>query len=339
VTHELTRALVKRDDVEGVWLVAGPARPEDPPAPPGEALTRVTVPSGGAFGLARRLAWEARRLPGLCAEVEADAVISMSGMLPRRVPRPLIVLPNNSLVFESGSPANRLRRLVTVRTARQADSVVVASEQMARLVRPHAGATVIPHGIDHDAFAPDSEPGSELLYVSDLYPHKHHELAIAAWGRLPQPRPLLRLVGSPDTDPALARRVARLGAEVDPERFVLERHSEAEMPGVYRRARVALMPSSRESFSLPMVEAAACGVPVVARDLSALRDSGGPGAVYLAGDDPGEWAAAIARLMSDDGAHTTARDASLAHAQGFSWERKAAAIVALLRDAPVEVAA
>jgi glycosyltransferase involved in cell wall biosynthesis len=68
----------------------------------------------------------------------------------------------------------------------------------------------------------------------------------------------------------------------------------------------------------------------VLRDTSVLRETGGPGATYVAGDDAETWAAALERLVLDDGAHSTARTKGLEHARGYSWERTAAAVRARL---------
>ena len=88
----------------------------------------------------------------------------------------------------------------------------------------------------------------------------------------------------------------------------------------YRRAAVLVIPSEHESFCMPVVEAMACGVPVVVRDLPALREAGGSVARYVAGDDPDDWAAAIACAMQDGSLPARA----IQHAAGFSWDRTAA---------------
>jgi glycosyltransferase involved in cell wall biosynthesis len=67
-------------------------------------------------------------------------------------------------------------------------------------------------------------------------------------------------------------------------------------------------------------------VPAVVRDIPALRETGGPGTTYVAGDDAQVWAQAFQRLLSDDAAHTTAQAAGLEHASHFSWKRTAEAV-------------
>ena len=58
-----------------------------------------------------------------------------------------------------------------------------------------------------------------------------------------------------------------------------------ELADLYRRAALVLLPSDREGFGLPVVEAMACGTPVVASDIPALREIGGDAAAYCAPGD------------------------------------------------------
>jgi len=103
-----------------------------------------------------------------------------------------------------------------------------------------------------------------------------------------------------------------------------------EVVDAYHGARVFALASEHESFCFPVLEAQACGIPGVVRDLPVLRETGGRGTTYVAGDDAGTWAAALQRLLVDDLGHAAARAASLEHALRFSWEKTAAAVRARL---------
>jgi glycosyltransferase involved in cell wall biosynthesis len=88
----------------------------------------------------------------------------------------------------------------------------------------------------------------------------------------------------------------------------------------YANARLFLMPSERESFSMPLAEALSCGVPGLARDHPALRETGGNGALYLSSDDPADWAHAMDIVITDDGRHAHLRAEGLREARRFSWQ-------------------
>jgi D-inositol-3-phosphate glycosyltransferase len=171
-----------------------------------------------------------------------------------------------------------------------------------------------------------------LLCVADFYRHKGHDVLLAAWTVLASPRPRLRLIGDPRVDRSwyreLTAQVARhrsLGEITFESGLSLDRLVDA-----YHSARVFALASQHESFCLPLLEAQACGVPAVARDSPALRETGGEGTAYVAGDDPRAWAAAIQRLLADPVVHTAARTAGLEHARSYSWERTADAVRARL---------
>jgi len=99
------------------------------------------------------------------------------------------------------------------------------------------------------------------------------------------------------------------------------------LPGLYAGAEAFALPSLYEGFGLPVLEAMACGTPVVASDLTALPDTAG-GAARLA--PPGEVAAATRDLLDDAAERDRLRTAGLRRAQEFTWARTAREMDALL---------
>ena len=280
------------------------------------------------FELARRIAWEALALPYM-ARGRGTAVLTWSGMLPVAPRTPVVCYLANPLIFELPHGSHRVRRWAARRTAGWASQLLVPTEGMGALAsaalrrRPE----VVPLGIDHSRFTPNSSRGREVLCVADFYQHKRHDLALAAWARLPEPRPVLRFIGDDRVDP---RHAAALAMQLDDHRRLGEIVVEGGLPlgeiAAYHRARVVVIPSEHESFSMPLLEAQACGVPAVVRDIAALRETGGDGTSYVEGDDPRDWAAAIDNLLRDDAVHDDARRAGIEHAAGYSWAATTAAI-------------
>ena len=96
------------------------------------------------------------------------------------------------------------------------------------------------------------------------------------------------------------------------------------MARLYRAVDVVAVPSRSESFGLVALEAQACGTPVVAAAVGGLPRAVAPDAGGLVPDhDPGRWARALSRLLTDPAAATAAGLAATRHAAGFSWERTA----------------
>ena len=113
----------------------------------------------------------------------------------------------------------------------------------------------------------------------------------------------------------------------------LDRH---QLAALYRRASVVVLPSEREGFGLPVVEAMACGTPVIVSDIPALREVGGAAAQYCAAGDVACWVEALAdfrRGLSDADVRERRRAACVAAAAKFDW-RSYAAQMAILYEQP-----
>src|SRR5207245_10911347 len=95
------------------------------------------------------------------------------------------------------------------------------------------------------------------------------------------------------------------------------------LAAVYRRAALLLLPSEREGFGLPVIEAMACGTPVVASDLPVLRETGGHVATYCPVGDVRAWSASVIKMLygrrHDPDRWTAHRLAGIAHARTVSW--------------------
>jgi glycosyltransferase involved in cell wall biosynthesis len=127
-------------------------------------------------------------------------------------------------------------------------------------------------------------------------------------------------VGGPLTDAqqALARRLGIADAVVS-----LPFLPRPVLAAAYRRASVVLLPSRAEGFGLPIVEALACGAPVVASDLAVLREIGGDAVTYCPAGDIPAWHRAVIDLLRERDArpaqHASRRQAAIEHASRFSW--------------------
>jgi glycosyltransferase involved in cell wall biosynthesis len=98
-----------------------------------------------------------------------------------------------------------------------------------------------------------------------------------------------------------------------------------ELADLYRTAAVVLLPSQAEGFGLPLIEALACGAPVVASDIPVLREVGADAATYCPVGDLSAWAAQVSRLLADPAA-APPRELRLSHAARFTWAAHARTI-------------
>ena len=165
---------------------------------------------------------------------------------------------------------------------------------------------VTPNGIDALFFergVPATDLGAYFLYVGNDKPHKNVGALIDAFRGIEGAS--LVLVGG---DFARYRDVPRV---VTAGFVTIERLAE-----LYRGALALVMPSLEEGFGLPVAEAMACGTPVIASDIPALREVGG-GAVLLTSD----FAGAMRRVMHDPALRKELATRGRARAAQFTWRR------------------
>ncbi|HJU11737.1 MAG TPA: glycosyltransferase family 1 protein [Candidatus Binataceae bacterium] len=111
--------------------------------------------------------------------------------------------------------------------------------------------------------------------------------------------------------------------------------SRRTLAAVYRRAAVLIFPSEAEGFGLPVLESMACGTPVVASDIAALRETGGAAAKYAPVGDIQQWSEAVIDVLHtryDSGLLIKHRERGLDRARQFSWRNAAKLTVETYSD-------
>ena len=96
-----------------------------------------------------------------------------------------------------------------------------------------------------------------------------------------------------------------------------------DLPPLYSAATAAVVPSVYEGFGLPLLEAMACGTPVISSTASCLPEVGGDGAYYFEPTSVTAMAEAIRSVLADDDLQAEMRVRGLARVSGFSWEKAA----------------
>jgi D-inositol-3-phosphate glycosyltransferase len=208
--------------------------------------------------------------------------------------------------------------------------------------RAQRTSIVLP-GVDSNLFSPERQPtlrAAERGYAvvaARLQPLKGLDLAVQAIAALPESlRPELVIAGDASVDYSeyveeLRQLAARSG--LTDMRFI-GAQSHANLAGLFRGARLVLVPSHSETYGLVALEAAASGVPVVASAAGGLREAvvNGVTGLVLDSRDPRLWADAMAQILTDP---ALARELSLAareHALRLDWTRSAAALVQVYRS-------
>ena len=171
----------------------------------------------------------------------------------------------------------------------------------------------------------------EILHVGSTIPRKRIDVLLAVFAAIRRVHPGARLVraGGPLTL-AQAEQARELG--IADAVVSLPFCTRATLAAVYRRASLVLLPSEAEGFGLPIVEALACGAPLLASDLAVLREVGGDAPVFRPVADLPAWTDAALSLLADPAARRDRRAASITQVARFTWERHANELATMYRE-------
>ena len=174
----------------------------------------------------------------------------------------------------------------------------------------------------------------DVLHVGSTIARKRIDVLLEVFARLRQSEPQLRLlrVGGVFTAEQQAQ-VRRLGLESAIR--VLPFLSEKELAAVYHRAVLVLLPSEAEGFGLPVIEALACGAPVLASDLPVLREVGGTAAEYAPTANVDSWVDRTMELLEErqdaPALWESRKERGRRQAAKFSWTETAKQTVEIYR--------
>ena len=341
--RELVRALADLRPAADVRLFVAGTQENDLPGWPGGFTYRLTRLSD--LTLARL--WHKARVP---VPVETwtgrvDLFHATDFTLPPLLPGTHSVLTVFDLSFArypnlTMPGMQRYLTRVVLRSACRADRVIAISEATKAdlcdlySIDPRRISVVYP-GVE-PRFHPAEEPAAEravraryglgdgpfILTVGTLQPRKNHARLVEAFARI-GPRYRLVIAGGRGwAYQEVSERVAQLGLD---DRVIFPGYvDDADLPGLYRAASALAYPSLYEGFGLPVLEAMACGTPVMAADTSSLPEVVGEAGLLVDPLDVDALAGALVRLLEDEPLRARLREQGIRQAADFTWARAAA---------------
>jgi glycosyltransferase involved in cell wall biosynthesis len=226
--------------------------------------------------------------------------------------------------------------------ARQASRVVAVSQFSAREIQevfhlPSDRIAVIYHGPSPDMFPErDDQKFQELqsrlhiparpfvLFVGGAEPRKNHSVLFNAFARSPRLAQLVSLVAIGEVQSrgaslmVTARELGIMDSVCCPG-YV----SKEDLRKLYSHAECFVFPSLYEGFGIPLLDAMACGAPIITGPGSALPEVAGDAAIYVDTHDPEQLGMEIERLVSDRALQEELRNKGFDRVKQFTWERAA----------------
>jgi glycosyltransferase involved in cell wall biosynthesis len=287
-----------------------------------------------------RILWEQLALPVLAVRQNLDLLHGMAFVLPyvRTCPTVVTIFDLSFIHYPERFPA--LQRIYltsqTRRSCQAARRVVAISESTARDLERYYGILnekidiVMPgvgrefHLIDRDkvdSFRKEKRLSDPyLLHVGTLQPRKNIPFLVKALAKIRRPNLKLVLVGGKGWNyNEIYAAVEKYGLvkQVDFRGFV----ADTELPLWYNAATATIFPSLYEGFGLPVLEAMACGSPVIAANTSAIPEVAGKAALLYEPDDLSGLIDHIAIVLDDPQLAAKMQENGLSRANRFSWQR------------------
>jgi glycosyltransferase involved in cell wall biosynthesis len=290
-----------------------------------------------------RILWEQIAAPFILRRLHPDLLHGMAFALPFAWRGPAVVTIFDLSFLRYPGRLSAFRQLylgLSVRSAARRARRVIAISQNGRdeisalLDVPEDRIDVAYPGVSPD-FYPRSPaeiatfraraglPDRYILHLGTLEPRKNLPVLIRAYAQLPQ-RGAVKLVLAGGrgwrTEPLLAL-IEELGLEDD---VILPGFIPgSSLPMWYNAAQLLAYPSVYEGFGMPLIEALACGVPVIASDTTSLPEAVGPGGVLLPPDDVPAWTDALSHLLDDPAQRAELSARGRQHARTFEWTQTA----------------
>jgi len=246
--------------------------------------------------------------------------------------------------------ARAYRRMGYPHSAKVADAIIINSESLRSEIENYLKVDarkvkLIYEAVDHDLFKPgDASPARAqvasygvtkpfVLFVSSLWPYKNCDGLLRAWAIARQELAdrQLAIVG-PGRDEKYVNQLHSLAAElgISADVVFVGGIPLEDTVSFYQAADAFVYPSLNETFGLPILEAMACGCPVVTSDTSAMPETAGGAAVLSNPKEPASIAQAIVNAVGPG--KDRLRDEGLRRAGQFTWAATAASTLDVYRE-------
>lgn len=288
--------------------------------------------------------WEQFTLPKAVKELDLDILHCTSNTAPIRCKIPLILTLHDIIFLEPRDKNNKslyqnmgwlYRRLVVPRILKKCQKIITVSNFeknniITRLGIPESRMAMIYNGYN-EWFRPVQDeqyvyqkyidnPGY-FFFLGNTDPKKNTERTLIAYSKYLEKSSIKRKLLMADLDHEYLKGiVGRNHIENITNNIVMPGYIiNKDLPFIYNGAFAFLYTSLRESFGIPLLEAMACGTPVITSNTSSMPEIGGPNAILVNPENPDEIAEKMLQLENDEDFYSRQEQIGLERAKLFSW--------------------
>ncbi len=292
--------------------------------------------------------WEQITLPKAIKELNLDMLHCTSNTAPIRCKIPLILTLHDIIFLEPRDKNNKsfyqnmgwfYRKMVVPKILKKCKRIITVSNYemnniISKLNIPQEKMVMIYNGYN-EWFKPMTDPeqvykkyideSGYFFFLGNTDPKKNTERTLIAYAKYLEKSSVKRKLLMADLDKQyLNDIVERNHLEKMMESVVMPGYIiNSDLPYIYNNAFAFLYTSLRESFGIPLLEAMACGIPVITSNTSSMPEIGGPDAILVNPENPDEIVEKMLQLEEDDMFYRKQTDIGLVRAQQFSWQQTA----------------
>ena len=299
-------------------------------------------------------AWEQIQLPKAAHEANIDLLHCTSNTAPIRCNIPLILTLHDIIFLEPRDKRNRslyqnmgwlYRRLVVPRILKKCRRIITVSEFernniLSKLNLPPKQVVMIYNGYndwfrpmedERCVFAKYMAERGYLFFLGNTDPKKNTERTLVAYSKYLERSTVKRKLLMADLDRQYLNDIIERN-HIENIRSMIEMPGyivNSDLPYVYSGAFAFLYTSLRESFGIPLLEAMACGTPVITSNTSSMPEIGGPDAILVNPESTDDICEQLLKLESDENFYQRQVEVGLHRAKLFSWKYTAEQLLSL----------
>ena len=292
--------------------------------------------------------WEQVTLLKAANELNLDMLHCTSNTAPIRCKIPLILTLHDIIFLEPRDKTNKsfyqnmgwfYRRLVVPRILKKCKRIITVSNFernniLSKLDIPQERITMIYNGYNqwfrpiedaYQVYKKYIDSSGYFFFLGNTDPKKNTERTLIAYSKYLEKSDIKRKLLMADLDKTyLNGIIERNHIEDIVHRIVMPGYIvNKDLPYIYNKAFAFLYTSLRESFGIPLLEAMACGTPVITSNTSSMPEIGGPDAILINPEDPDEIAEKMLQLERDEAFYQQQKEMGPKRAQYFSWQQTA----------------